>query len=380
MTYNTTAPPIEGAVSPGGVYSGPLSPLQQQTVSGSAAGTPTSTSVVNPDTGLTETTTSATPNVQSSIAKVSLTPTPPPPPPAPPPPATTSPSTSKTKPQVTSKDTDWRVKLTLAPGASYLYNDPNVKNDPTSILYPLGPSGTGGIIFPYLPQISLSYRANYDSAVITHTNYKNYFYKNSAVEDINITADFTAQDVTEAKYMLAVIHFFRSVTKMFYGQDTTPPGGTPPPLCYLSGLGAYQFSNHPIAITNFSYSLPNDVDYIRTENLVGGFSASPIQTLIASTPGKAGKPSIFSGIATSINKFMSEHRLGGAKLTPGAKPVAPSFKNIASAIDQVTYVPTKLQLQITAVPIVSRKDISTNFKLNGSKSYSSGDLLKGGFW
>jgi hypothetical protein len=355
----------------GGVYSGPSSPLQQQTIPTDSAGTPTTTSVNNTATGFTETTTPKTPNVQSSIAQVARTPTPP---------VASAPTTTTTPtpPQTTSKDTDWRVKLTLAPGSSYLYNDPNIM--PTDILYPLGPSGTGGVIFPYLPQISLSYRANYDGVDITHTNYKNYFYKNSAVEDINITAEFTAQDVSEARYMLAVIHFFKTVTKMFYGQDSSPVGGTPPPLCYITGLGAYQFNHHPIAITNFSYSLPNDVDYIRTENLLNQYSATSIPSLKATPAAATGKPNIFSGIANSINSFMSNHRLGSAGLNKGGTPGAPKFTNIASAIDQVSYVPTKLQIQLTAVPIVSRKDVSTTFKLNGAKSYSSGDLLKGGFW
>jgi hypothetical protein len=39
-----------------------------------------------------------------------------------------------------------------------------------------------------------------------------------------------------------------------------------------------------------------------------------------------------------------------------------------------TYVPTKLQIQIGAIPIVSRRDISQNFSL---RDYASGELLKG---
>jgi hypothetical protein len=42
--------------------------------------------------------------------------------------------------------------------------------------------------------------------------------------------------------------------------------------------------------------------------------------------------------------------------------------------DEITYVPTKIQLQITAVPIVTRNDISNRFSL---KDYASGELLRG---
>jgi hypothetical protein len=65
----------------------------------------------------------------------------------------------------------------------------------------------------------MGYKANYQPYDLTHSNYRGYFYKNSAIDAINLRGTFTAQDTTEANYLLAVIHFFRSVTKMFYGQD-----------------------------------------------------------------------------------------------------------------------------------------------------------------
>ena len=129
---------------------------------------------------------------------------------------------------------DWRVRLSLAPGANYLY-----KAKPPGILAPL--VATDGVIFPYTPDISVSYVANYDPTELTHSNYKFFTYRGSAVDSITIGCEFTAQDTFEAQYVLAVIHFFRSITKMFYGQDNGPANGTPPPLCYLSGLGAFQF-------------------------------------------------------------------------------------------------------------------------------------------
>ena len=267
-------------------------------------------------------------------------------------------------------DSDWRIKLQLAPGAKYLYESPDVtstdKNAPPHILYPL--HVTKGIIFPYMPTIQVGYKASYDSQDLVHSNYKLHFYKNSSVDDVQITAEFTAQDTVEAKYMLAVIHFFKSVTKMFYGQDVGPRGGTPPPLCYLTGLGAYQFNNHPIVITNFAYNLPNDVDYIRTETN-DAFSAGGISSIKKQQP----KSNIFS-------KFLSDRRLGSSNLNKFAQPSQPNFSSITSAGTGITYVPTKLQIQITAHPIVTRKDISENFKLTGKDSYSSGKLTKGGIW
>ena len=90
------------------------------------------------------------------------------------------------------------------------------------------------------------------------TNTKMITYQGSYVDSVNVRASFTAQDTSEANYLLAVIHFFRSVTKMFYGQDAQR--GAPPPLTYLSGLGDFQFNEHPCVISQFNYSLPADVD------------------------------------------------------------------------------------------------------------------------
>jgi hypothetical protein len=155
---------------------------------------------------------------------------------------------------------DWRVRLSLADNSNYLYN---VASSGDNILDPLRPSN--GVIFPYTPQISTSYKANYSPYDLTHSNYRGYFYQNSYTDNVTITATFTAQNTVEANYLLAVIHFFRSVTKMFYGQSQNL--GSPPPMCFLTGLGEYQFNKHPVLVTNFNYNLPADVDYIRAGKL-----------------------------------------------------------------------------------------------------------------
>jgi hypothetical protein len=152
---------------------------------------------------------------------------------------------------------DWRVRLRLAPMAKYLYNAPS-----PGILQPLKISD--GVIFPYTPSIDTAYKADYEPYALTHSNYKGYFYKSSYVDVINLKCTFTAQSTGEANYLLAVITFFKSVTKMFYGQDAER--GAPPPLTYLSGLGEYQFNEHPCLVSQFNYNLPAEVDYIRANS------------------------------------------------------------------------------------------------------------------
>jgi len=247
---------------------------------------------------------------------------------------------------------DWRVRLSLAPKATYLYKNKGKEG----ILLPL--AATDGVIFPYTPSIQVQYVASYDPTEVTHSNYKFFSYRGSAVDSINITCEFTAQDTKEAEYLLAVIHFFRSVTKMFYGKDQNPKNGTPPPLCYLSGLGTYQFDKHPLAITGFTYSLPTDVDYIRAQ------SASP-------PPGVSTAP---SNVPSSNSNSVSGNRAQAAGLSPGALANPPVFDSTKAQKNKPTYVPTKISITVTAVPIVTRNDISNNFSL---AEYGTGALLRG---
>jgi hypothetical protein len=229
---------------------------------------------------------------------------------------------------------DWRVRLALAPDANYLYKDSQ-----PGIMAPL--AATDGVVFPYTPGINISYAANYDGAHPTHTNFKINQYKNSMISDISVSAEFTCQDTFEANYLLAAIHFFKSMTKMFYGQDENPRNGTPPPLGFFHGLGTFQFNRHPVGITNFSYALPKDVDYIRaTSSDTDGADAD----------------------ATLI----------GGQLSPGGTIPPANFAVTEST--GITYVPTKMTITLTCIPILSRNTISNKFSL---KEYAKGALTRG---
>ena len=87
--------------------------------------------------------------------------------------------------------------------------------DSSNILFPL--YSTNGVIFPYTPSISSGYVADYDPTAFIHSNYGYNAYIRSYPKPISIAAEFTAQTQAEALYLLAVIHFFRSVTKSYFG-------------------------------------------------------------------------------------------------------------------------------------------------------------------
>ena len=257
----------------------------------------------------------------------------------------------------TSSQGDWRVRLRLAPGATYLYR----AQDP-GILQPLVP--TDGIIFPYTPTISTQYSAKYDSYNLTHSNYRGYFYQSSQVGDITVTGTFTAQDTAEAEYLLAVIHFFRSVTKMFYGKD--PQRGSPPPLVELSGFGEYQFNNHPCLVASFNYTLPNNVDYIQVKPNNQGLNMSDRTPKVSSSPA--------STIESVLRRLTTSHLPKGAQGTPADLGVV---RNTVNGLGQTTYVPTKIEISVVLHPLQTRQQVSQGFSL---ENFAKGNLLKGGFW
>jgi hypothetical protein len=264
-----------------------------------------------------------------------------------------------------SNDGDWRLRLRLAPNAEYLY-----KAAEPGILQPL--AVTDGVVFPYTPRITTAYRAEYSDYKLTHSNFRGFFYQMSYVDDIQIEATFTAQDTYEAEYLLAVIHFFRSATKMFYGAKD-PFAGSPPPVLYLQGFGEYQFNLQPCLVGQFNYNLPNDVDYIRarsknisTNNSLQYLNRRQRQDLPTNP---------FSSALSRIKNV-----LGAQGIQKGAVPTppAPPTLGVGDGLNNnPTYVPTRIDVTLVLHPIQSRKQVSSEFNMQG---FANGNLLKGGFW
>lgn len=156
---------------------------------------------------------------------------------------------------------DWRVRISC----DFIYGG-------SQVLAPL--SNTGGMVFPYLPSITIGHSANYQQMDITHMNYPFYAYKNSQVDEIQISGKFTVQNTGEADYWLASVHFLRTVTKMFFGKGDYL--GNPPPICTLNGYGDFVFNNVSCVIKNFTVTMPPDVDYIESNAGSAGDAGSTV--------------------------------------------------------------------------------------------------------
>jgi hypothetical protein len=123
---------------------------------------------------------------------------------------------------------------------------------------------TDGVFFPFTPNISYSHSVNYSQMVPTHANTDYWLYVNTPAVQIQISGQFSAQNLQEAQYMLAAMHFFRTVTKMRFGEEDEKRG-MPPPVLLLSGYGDFMFNDLHVIVTNFSMELGANVDYIEVD-------------------------------------------------------------------------------------------------------------------
>ena len=144
---------------------------------------------------------------------------------------------------------DWRVRI--ACDWSLFPNNPQFELLQKS----------AGVVFPILPDITFSTKANYTQLDPIHNNYPFQAYKNSQIDEIMINGTFIAEDETQAAYWIAMTTFFKTMTKMFFGQGAN--AGAPPPVCRLTGYGASVFDNIPVVVKSFSVDFSKDVNYKR---------------------------------------------------------------------------------------------------------------------
>lgn len=140
---------------------------------------------------------------------------------------------------------------------------------------------TNGVVWPYTPSVSITSKANYTSIDTVHNNYAFHAYKNSQIEDITISGDFSCETETDASYWIAATTFFKTATKMFFG--ASPNAGNPPIICNLSGYGPGVLNNIPVIIKSFQMELPEDVNYIQCSTSNFGPTWVPILSKVTVT-------------------------------------------------------------------------------------------------
>ena len=155
---------------------------------------------------------------------------------------------------------DWRVKIKIPQEYMTLAGD--------GIFKPFK-STDECLVFPYTPTISLQTQAKYTPSQPIHSNYPFHSYQNSSTESISVTGDFTVETEDEGKYWIAMNHFFRSASKMAYGENSILPTGSPPPVLKLSGYGDHIFNKVSVVINSYSVILEPGIDYMLIKDFHG---------------------------------------------------------------------------------------------------------------
>jgi len=159
---------------------------------------------------------------------------------------------------------DWRVRLQIpndSPVADVFWPQTGRMNE---VLEPL--KEAKGFHFPLTPTFVIQHSASYNAMEQTHSNYPHFSYQNSNVDTMSIIGEFPVQNQQDARYQVAVVHFLRSVTKMFFGADDDYGlKGSPPPILHLSGYGDHMFNKVPVIIQQMSVENRQGVDFISTK-------------------------------------------------------------------------------------------------------------------
>lgn len=139
----------------------------------------------------------------------------------------------------------------------------NTNGSSTDQSGPLGPIiSTGGLVFPFNPAISEGINVSYDPMKVIHSNESYYVYQSTENQQITMSdCVWVADTFQNARYALAVIHFFRSYSMMDFGRGRT---GRPPQPMWLSAYGHYGFDRIPVLMTKADWSWPSneEMDYV----------------------------------------------------------------------------------------------------------------------
>lgn len=182
----------------------------------------------------------------------------------------------------TRRITDLRMKLVPKNKTSVLGT--------SSTTNPLSPLiATGGLIFPYTPHITVSGSASYATQTPTQSNQDYKIYQNTPSQTFTLSSSLTARSLDEAEYSASVMHFLSTIVKSRFGKSSD--AGLPPPVMYLNGYGTFMFNMLPVIVTNYTYDMPDGVDYVNAT--IGNMTAKvPVLTnfsvtvVVQNTPDK----------------------------------------------------------------------------------------------
>jgi hypothetical protein len=246
-----------------------------------------------------------------------------------------------------------RVRLRPKPAAAMQVYGSN------GLLQPL--RNTNGMVWPYQPVITWAQGVNYSPMELVHTNQDIQAYVNTPSTKLQVAGDFSVQNQQDGIYALAAIHFLRTVTKMHFG-SSDPNAGVPPPVLLFDAYGQYMFNQLPVIVTNFTVSLPNDVDYVPVDlSNIQTYSGNQTTTNIPGYSQLQVTPSINSFI-NSANSTLIATRMYKQDLT--------------NVNDGYIWLPSVFNIMVD----ITVQNTATRLRSFNLDSFRTGKLMTQGRW
>lgn len=274
---------------------------------------------------------------------------------------------------------NFRVRLRPKPGREEAIYGPRSASGLMTPLY-----SSGGVLFPYTPTITANFSVEYSVTSPVHSIMDFHSYQRTPTPEFTISGQFSVQNKREAVFCLAVIHFFRTVTKMYFGQESfqgqTIPIGLSPPVLLLNGYGEYMINNLPVIVKAYTIELGNNVDYVKVslpapQGAAGSTTSNKPQQIQLSDAERRLRASA-ADLTLNKSKFLPpstpEQIADANKLLKEAKDGAITIKN--GSITDMTgtaYIPSLFTITTTLTVQHSPRQVR-DFNI---ESFRRGDLL-----
>ena len=157
---------------------------------------------------------------------------------------------------------DWRARLRPKRGGQDRFYAASGNFSTDYLMRPIKESN--GLVWGITPTVLNMSSANYNTHSGQGMQYPVRSYQDSTPTDITVTGTFTANDIYEARYMLAMQTFFKIATKGDFGDIAVAKqtAGAPPPVLLFEYLGDHGFNKVPVVVTSYSITFEDNVDYV----------------------------------------------------------------------------------------------------------------------
>jgi hypothetical protein len=231
---------------------------------------------------------------------------------------------------------------------------------------------TQGLVWPYQPQITYNHSVDYQALSPVHANQDFHVFSRVPAVNLQVNGSFSVQNQMEGAYALAALHFFRTVTKMNFGEND-PAAGTPPPILLFNAYGPYVFSDLPVIVKDFNVEFPDDVDYVQVEvtGVDAGnttpqsqMSSSILQERLTPLPPQQilrdaqGRLQGFVGAADGSYFDGPDRRVIAGRNTP-----VPSTNTTAASQKYTVWLPSLFKISCTMIVQHTPRDLRTRFNL-----------------